>query len=112
MQEQRRNSVRSPKAFKYKPKEMHHAPEAYSKLRRIGIVDTRTKDLEYKIIRNPETVDLLVSLMYSAASAEGVVDESFPIGMALRVPLPDKACVIATPIAGPYGHYCDYDGRL
>ncbi|KAJ6602842.1 hypothetical protein DFH09DRAFT_1270657 [Mycena vulgaris] len=46
--------------------------------------------------------------MYSA-TAEGVVDESFPIGMALRVPPPDKARVIATPIAGPYSHHCDYD---
>ncbi|KAJ6503107.1 hypothetical protein DFH09DRAFT_1375537 [Mycena vulgaris] len=64
-----------------------------------------------EIIHNPETVDLLVSLMYSAA-AEGVVDESFPIGMALRVPPPDKARVIATPIAGPYSHHCDYDGGL
>ncbi|KAJ6522419.1 hypothetical protein DFH09DRAFT_1372678 [Mycena vulgaris] len=65
----------------------------------------------YKIIHNPEMVDLLVSLMYSAA-AEGIVDESFPIGMALRVPPPDKARVIATPITGPYGHPCDYDGGL
>ncbi|KAJ6549565.1 hypothetical protein DFH09DRAFT_1366784 [Mycena vulgaris] len=45
--------------------------------------------------------------MYSAA-AEGVVDESFPIGMALHVPPPDKARVIAT----PYGHHFDYDDGI
>lgn len=60
--------------------------------------------LQYEIIHNPETVDLLVSLTYSAA-AEGVVDEPLPIGMALRVPPPDKARIVATPTAGPYyGH--------
>ncbi|KAJ6570445.1 hypothetical protein DFH09DRAFT_1313054 [Mycena vulgaris] len=64
-----------------------------------------------EIIHNSETVDLLVPLMHSAA-AEGVIDESFPMGMALRVPPPDKARVIATPIAGPYGHHWDYNGGL
>ncbi|KAJ6506730.1 hypothetical protein C8R45DRAFT_1090408 [Mycena sanguinolenta] len=50
----------------------------------------RGASLEYEIIHNPETVDLLVSLCYSAA-AEGVLDEPLPKGMALRVPPPDKA---------------------
>ncbi|KAJ7616173.1 hypothetical protein DFH06DRAFT_1107922 [Mycena polygramma] len=53
--------------------------------------------LEYEIIHNPETVDLLVSLTYSAA-AEGVVDEPLPKGMALRVPPPDKARITAAPV--------------
>ncbi|KAJ7127952.1 hypothetical protein C8R44DRAFT_979448 [Mycena epipterygia] len=60
----------------------------------------RGASLEYEIIHNPETVDLLVSLTYSAA-AEGVVDEPLPIGMALRVPPPDKARIV-TPTVGPY----------
>ncbi|KAJ7753671.1 hypothetical protein DFH07DRAFT_868677 [Mycena maculata] len=56
----------------------------------------RGASLEYEIIHNPETVDLLVSLTYSAA-AEGVIDEPLPVGMALRVPPPDKARIVAPP---------------
>lgn len=41
---------------------------------------------QYEIIHNPHTVDLLVSLAYTAA-VEGVLEEP-PIGMALRVPEP------------------------
>ncbi|KAJ7120629.1 hypothetical protein C8R43DRAFT_1151577 [Mycena crocata] len=58
----------------------------------------RGASLEYEIIHNPETVDLLVSLTYSAA-AEGVADEPLPVGMALRVPPPDKARITIAPIA-------------
>ncbi|KAJ7320981.1 hypothetical protein DFH08DRAFT_713280 [Mycena albidolilacea] len=58
----------------------------------------RGASLEYEIIHNPETVDLLVSLCYSAA-AEGVLDEPLPKGMALRVPPPDKARITAAPVA-------------
>ncbi|KAJ3823174.1 hypothetical protein F5880DRAFT_1613100 [Lentinula raphanica] len=52
--------------------------------------------LEYEIIHNPETVDLLVSITHSAA-AENVLDEPLPIGMGLRVPLPDATKVRAAP---------------
>ncbi|THU91820.1 hypothetical protein K435DRAFT_829796 [Dendrothele bispora CBS 962.96] len=41
--------------------------------------------LEYEIIHNPVTVDLLTSLTYAAA-IEGVLDEPLPTGMGLRVP--------------------------
>ncbi|KAJ7213658.1 hypothetical protein B0H12DRAFT_1061615 [Mycena haematopus] len=57
----------------------------------------RGASLEYEIIHNPETVDLLVSLCYSAA-AEGVLDEPLPKGMALRVPPPDKARLVVAPV--------------
>ncbi|KAJ7825229.1 hypothetical protein B0H14DRAFT_3468718 [Mycena olivaceomarginata] len=53
--------------------------------------------LEYEIIHNLETVDLLVSLCYSAA-AEGVLDEPLPRSMGLRVPPPDKARITTTPV--------------
>ncbi|KAJ7863893.1 hypothetical protein B0H13DRAFT_2564415 [Mycena leptocephala] len=39
----------------------------------------------YKIVHNPQTVDLLVSLTYFAA-AEGVVDKALPNGKALCIP--------------------------
>jgi len=39
-------------------------------------------------VQNPHTVDLLVSLAYVSA-AEGVMEDPLPIGMGLRVPLPD-----------------------
>jgi ubiquitin-conjugating enzyme E2 Q len=42
---------------------------------------------QYEIRSNPDTVDLLVSLTYSAA-AEGVLDQPLPVGMGLRVPVP------------------------
>ncbi|KAJ7458741.1 hypothetical protein B0H11DRAFT_2286534 [Mycena galericulata] len=61
----------------------------------------RGASLEYEILHNPETVDLLVSLTYSAA-AEGVIDEPLPVGMALRVPPPDKSRIVAAPVT--YGH--------
>ncbi|KAJ7798544.1 hypothetical protein B0H14DRAFT_3492435 [Mycena olivaceomarginata] len=51
----------------------------------------------YQYLR--ETVDLLVSLCYSAA-AEGVLDEPLPKGTALRVPPPDKARITAAPVVG------------
>ncbi|KAE9407147.1 hypothetical protein BT96DRAFT_1014269 [Gymnopus androsaceus JB14] len=52
--------------------------------------------LEYEIIHNPETVDLLVSITYLAAM-EGVLDEPLPIGMGLRVPVPDTSKILAPP---------------
>ncbi|KAG6842220.1 hypothetical protein C0991_000190 [Blastosporella zonata] len=42
----------------------------------------------YEIIHNPKTVDLLVSIAHSAAS-EQVLNDPFPIGLGLRVPVPD-----------------------
>ncbi|KAJ7194306.1 hypothetical protein GGX14DRAFT_476496 [Mycena pura] len=59
----------------------------------------RGVSLEYEIMHNPDTVDLLVSLTFSAA-AEGVLADPLPVGMALRVPPPDKSRVIATPSTG------------
>lgn len=47
---------------------------------------------QYEIIQNPQTVDLLVSLAYSSA-VDGVMDEPFPIGMGLRVPLPTSTTI-------------------
>ncbi|KAJ7641952.1 hypothetical protein FB45DRAFT_1054322 [Roridomyces roridus] len=58
----------------------------------------RGASLEYEIMHNPDTVDLLVSLAYSAAS-EGVIDDPLPVGMALRVPPPDQSRVVAAPVA-------------
>ncbi|KXN88395.1 hypothetical protein AN958_07377 [Leucoagaricus sp. SymC.cos] len=46
----------------------------------------RGAPLEYEIIHNPHTVDLLISLAYTAA-AEGVLEEP-PVGMGLQVPVP------------------------
>ncbi|KAL0948368.1 hypothetical protein HGRIS_010950 [Hohenbuehelia grisea] len=43
--------------------------------------------LEYEIVHNPVTVDLLVSLAYCSAS-EGSMDDPMPVGMGLRVPPP------------------------
>jgi hypothetical protein len=79
---------------------------------------------QYEIIHNPQTVDLLVSIAHSAA-AEGVIDEPLPVGMALRVPLPDMSKILGPPtlfslltpqpviqsgtaVAGPDG-LCDFD---
>jgi ubiquitin-conjugating enzyme E2 Q len=43
-------------------------------------------------------VDLLVSIAYTAA-ADQVLDEPLPIGMGLRVPVPDpKRCVPVPPV--------------
>ncbi|KAK1224011.1 hypothetical protein PQX77_013106 [Marasmius sp. AFHP31] len=44
--------------------------------------------LEYEIIHNPRSVDLLVSLTYASA-AESALDEPFPVGIGLQVPDPD-----------------------
>ncbi|KAF9443862.1 hypothetical protein P691DRAFT_712655, partial [Macrolepiota fuliginosa MF-IS2] len=51
----------------------------------------RGAPLEYEIIHNPHTVDLLVSLAYTAA-VEGVLEEP-PVGIALRVPQPPTGIV-------------------
>ncbi|KAF7320888.1 UBIQUITIN-CONJUGAT-2 domain-containing protein [Mycena chlorophos] len=66
----------------------------------------RGVSLEYEIQHNPATVDLLVSLTYSAA-AEGVLDQPLPVGMALKVPLPDQNKVVhnAAPIHHWAGHH-------
>ncbi|KAG6857552.1 hypothetical protein H0H87_000151 [Tephrocybe sp. NHM501043] len=48
------------------------------------------KDNEYEIIHNPKTVDLLVSIAHSAAS-EQVLSDPFPVGLGLRVPVPDAS---------------------
>ncbi|KAJ7187359.1 hypothetical protein C8R46DRAFT_880049 [Mycena filopes] len=64
----------------------------------------RGASLEYEIIHNPETVDMLVSLTYCSA-AEGALDEPLPVGMALRVPPPDQARITAPAPTHPhYGH--------
>ncbi|KIY71906.1 hypothetical protein CYLTODRAFT_389638 [Cylindrobasidium torrendii FP15055 ss-10] len=55
----------------------------------------RGPKLEYEILHNPQTVDLLVSIAYCSA-AEGVLDD-FPVGMGLRVPLPAQSTLIAQP---------------
>ncbi|KAF7329967.1 UBIQUITIN-CONJUGAT-2 domain-containing protein [Mycena kentingensis (nom. inval.)] len=64
----------------------------------------RSMSIEYEIQHNPATVDLLVSLTYSAA-AEGVLDQPLPVGMALRVPLPDKSRVQAAPQTAYGAHF-------
>jgi len=56
---------------------------------------------QYEIIHNPQTVDLLVSIAHSAAT-EGVIDEPLPIGMALRVPLPDVNKLLPAPAPTMY----------
>ncbi|KAJ3560459.1 hypothetical protein NP233_g10827 [Leucocoprinus birnbaumii] len=58
----------------------------------------RGAPLEYEIIHNPHTVDLLVSIAYSAA-VEGVLEEP-PIGMGLRVPLPKNGTNPASHLRG------------
>jgi len=55
---------------------------------------------QYEIIQNPQTVDLLVSLAYSSA-VDGVMDDPFPIGMGLWVPLPTSS-----PTIGPQSQPC------
>ena len=60
---------------------------------------------QYEIISNPETVDLLVSIAYTAA-ADQSLGEPLPLGMGLRVPVPDpRRCVppAAVPVWAPQG---------
>ncbi|TFK43105.1 hypothetical protein BDQ12DRAFT_165045 [Crucibulum laeve] len=62
--------------------------------------------LEYEIIHNPQTVDLLVSLAYDAAT-EHAMKEPLPIGMGLRVPHPGPA-----PNVQPqYRHHMAWNGQ-
>ncbi|KIM73751.1 hypothetical protein PILCRDRAFT_99249 [Piloderma croceum F 1598] len=62
----------------------------------------RGPSLEYEIISNPETVDLLVSIAYTAA-ADQCLNEPLPLGMGLRVPVPDaRRCVV--PLGPTWGH--------
>lgn len=65
--------------------------------------------LEYEIIHNPRTVDLLVSLAYTSA-AEGAMDHPFPIGMGLQVPHPSQAAPAAssTTVTGSYAQQYQY----
>ncbi|KAF9809445.1 hypothetical protein IEO21_07397 [Rhodonia placenta] len=58
--------------------------------------------LEYEICSNPDTVDVLVSLAYIAASAEAL-KELLPIGIGLRVPAPDKTALVNA------DGLCEYD---
>ncbi|PPQ71310.1 hypothetical protein CVT24_012036 [Panaeolus cyanescens] len=62
----------------------------------------RGPSLEYEIIHNPLTVDLLVSLAYSSAS-EGAMEDPLPIGMGLRVPPPSGA-IAAPPVSNYAAH--------
>ncbi|KAG7093449.1 hypothetical protein E1B28_007127 [Marasmius oreades] len=56
--------------------------------------------LEYEIIHNPRSVDLLVSLTYSAA-VEGGLDDPLPVGLGLQVPEPDISKVSDAPTPMP-----------
>ncbi|KAF9481500.1 hypothetical protein BDN70DRAFT_876298 [Pholiota conissans] len=47
----------------------------------------RGPSLEYEIIHNPKTVDLLVSLAYVSAN-DGAMEDPLPVGLGLRVPYP------------------------
>ncbi|TFK19866.1 hypothetical protein FA15DRAFT_626277 [Coprinopsis marcescibilis] len=49
----------------------------------------RGPSLEYEIVHNPQTVDLLVSVAYVAA-AEGNLDDPLPIGLDMRVQHPGQ----------------------
>lgn len=53
--------------------------------------------MQYEIIHNALTVDLLVSMAYAAA-AEGIMDDPLPIGLGLRVPLPPKDTIVVQPV--------------
>ena len=55
-----------------------------------------TPSCQYEIISNPETVDLLVSIAYTAA-ADHSLGEPLPLGMGLRVPVPDARKCVETP---------------
>ncbi|CAA7264437.1 unnamed protein product [Cyclocybe aegerita] len=50
----------------------------------------RGPSLEYEIIHNPQTVDLLVSLAFCSAS-DGSMEDPFPVGLGLRVPIPSAS---------------------
>lgn len=57
---------------------------------------------QYEIRSNPETVDLLVSIAYTAA-ADQVLADPLPVGMGLRVPVPDpKRCIPAPQVRPMY----------
>jgi hypothetical protein len=59
--------------------------------------------VQYEIISNPETVDLLVSIAYTAA-ADQSLGEPLPLGMGLRVPVPDPRRCFAPPVASMWTH--------
>ncbi|KAF8968508.1 hypothetical protein BDZ97DRAFT_1798782 [Flammula alnicola] len=63
----------------------------------------RGPSLEYEIIHNPKTVDLLVSLAFVSAS-DGAMEDPLPIGLGLRVPLPSSnaATYAQPPNTHPY----------
>ncbi|KAL0572423.1 hypothetical protein V5O48_009541 [Marasmius crinis-equi] len=54
--------------------------------------------LEYEIIHNPRSVDLLVSLTFVSA-AEGVLDDPFPVGIGLQVSTPDVSKTVDPALA-------------
>ncbi|KAF8641742.1 hypothetical protein AX16_009819 [Volvariella volvacea WC 439] len=62
----------------------------------------RGPSLEYEIIHNPQTVDLLVSLAYTSSS-EGSLEDPLPVGMGLRVPMPSSSSVVQRPNVGYIG---------
>ena len=57
----------------------------------------RGPSIEYEIIHNPQAVDLLVALAYSAA-VEQVLDDPLPKHLGLRVPVPNNADIRAPPL--------------
>ncbi|KII84929.1 hypothetical protein PLICRDRAFT_116954 [Plicaturopsis crispa FD-325 SS-3] len=69
----------------------------------------RGASLEYEIINNPGTVDLLVSIAYTAA-CERVLDHPLPVGLGLRVSLPQPSATDTKPPPemGTDG-LCDFD---
>ncbi|TRM66799.1 hypothetical protein BD626DRAFT_483861 [Schizophyllum amplum] len=60
----------------------------------------RGPSLEYEIIHNPRSVDLLVSLAYTAASDQ-VLDDPLPQHLGLRVPVPENAKINNPPPMRP-----------
>ncbi|KAI5891455.1 uncharacterized protein SCHCODRAFT_02629145 [Schizophyllum commune H4-8] len=56
----------------------------------------RGPSIEYEIIHNPQAVDLLVALAYSAA-VEQVLDDPLPKHLGLRVPVPNNGDIRAPP---------------
>ncbi|KAF9566809.1 hypothetical protein CPC08DRAFT_703781 [Agrocybe pediades] len=66
----------------------------------------RGPSLEYEIMHNTQTVDLLVSLAYVSAT-EQAMEDPLPIGLGLRVPYPSN--VTETTIAVDAKGMCDFD---
>jgi len=58
-----------------------------------------TRFLQYEILHNPQTVDLLVSLAYVSAT-EGAMEDPLPIGLGLRVPYPSGIAPMPSNLPG------------